>query len=986
MRILLLFLCVTTGIATAEPIAPHHTVQYTAPRDGLLHASLHRAYSQLPANLEIQSLSEELRSLVPENTQTHPGRWTFRAGLVRQGVTYSILSSEPGELNLQLLPAPDAQNPHKAITAGASWLIRAADAWLSNQPRHGAIEQPDQAQHPEARACIACHVTQFTTRGYLTAARNGHDGQAPQALANVMQRLRDNPRPLYGHDGVNWARVIYSARTVSSRLPVLLNLHRQATASQPAEDRALTLGAARFLLLADDCGAAALRPEADGSRPDVSAFEIGLQTWETFQLAAAAEPHNPVWPQKTACIAQLLSTTKPTNTIDAAWRIVALTRLHQPTATAIAELLRHQQPDGRFGLALSNSAQAAQARHQRARNSPILPGRSESVVRGSLLDDAPPADFISYHVLYALAVAKHRGPATDRLAAYTLRQQRPDGSWKGAPEYKGFDTPFRETQFAVMALSELHRQPAHPLPALLATGPRPQPDPWQNPDRPALQQQLLARMKLESSPALVDALAATLDENLAQLREWQRSIRLPENQARVEAALRADSQRQATLLSNALNSGPRPQRLQILQALAKVPGVAGFPPRPRVGNDLEAPQILADANQALEQALLACLPDPALAEAAIRAATALGDTLTPYFTLALLRDALPLYGPTVEDSFAPGRRGRLSLTRDNQYPEALATLLTSLLRQQNPTAHRILLPLLANLEPDSRLTRDVPLQAVMERLLRDHPNAEVLRASAAFPNIADAPLMRTQVLEAMASPDVALVQAAVEVAVERFVTNPNLNAMTTQFFKHAQGPARRMLLDGLDPARVRFRLDLVLTYRPPPFEIPADANILGLESVQEFVLSSLRHPDPLVRAAALDLTRKHDRLRRNPNIHQALAQPTAPRQLDFAFFRDRIQPLLERPAADGRSCIMCHAANARFPLRADAQANFHAASRKVNRNDPAESPLLIKPLLPGVTSDGDVFRTSHNGGERWPARTGSVEYQTILEWIRGSRQ
>ena len=32
------------------------------------------------------------------------------------------------------------------------------------------------------------------------------------------------------------------------------------------------------------------------------------------------------------------------------------------------------------------SAQAAQARHQRARNSPILPGRSESVVRGSSED------------------------------------------------------------------------------------------------------------------------------------------------------------------------------------------------------------------------------------------------------------------------------------------------------------------------------------------------------------------------------------------------------------------------------------------------------------------------------------------------------------------------------------------------------------------------------------------------------------------------
>jgi len=47
---------------------------------------------------------------------------------------------------------------------------------------------------------------------------------------------------------------------------------------------------------------------------------------------------------------------------------------------------------------------------------------------------------------------------------------------------------------------------------------------------------------------------------------------------------------------------------------------------------------------------------------------------------------------------------------------------------------------------------------------------------------------------------------------------------------------------------------------------------------------------------------------------------------------------------------------------------------------------FCKPLLPGVTPDGDVFRTSHHGGERWPARTSSFEYQTILEWICDSRQ
>gem|GEM_PF-5554141 len=36
-----------------------------------------------------------------------------------------------------------------------------------------------------------------------------------------------------------------------------------------------------------------------------------------------------------------------------------------------------------------NSAQAAQARHQWARHSSILPGRSESVVRGSSIDYSP---------------------------------------------------------------------------------------------------------------------------------------------------------------------------------------------------------------------------------------------------------------------------------------------------------------------------------------------------------------------------------------------------------------------------------------------------------------------------------------------------------------------------------------------------------------------------------------------------------------------
>jgi hypothetical protein len=40
-----------------------------------------------------------------------------------------------------------------------------------------------------------------------------------------------------------------------------------------------------------------------------------------------------------------------------------------------------------------------------------------------------------------------------------LKAQRPEGSWEGDPVYQGFNTPFRATQFAVMALSTLYPGP-----------------------------------------------------------------------------------------------------------------------------------------------------------------------------------------------------------------------------------------------------------------------------------------------------------------------------------------------------------------------------------------------------------------------------------------------------------------------------------------------------------------------------------------------
>ena len=81
--------------------------------------------------------------------------------------------------------------------------------------------------------------------------------------------------------------------------------------------------------------------------------------------------------------------------------------------------------------------------------------------------EAKPADFISYHAILALALAGRR-PETDehlaRAVQACLAAQRPEGSWEGDPVYQGFNTPFRATQFAVMALSTLYPGPLAPVP------------------------------------------------------------------------------------------------------------------------------------------------------------------------------------------------------------------------------------------------------------------------------------------------------------------------------------------------------------------------------------------------------------------------------------------------------------------------------------------------------------------------------------------
>ncbi|QNI33962.1 hypothetical protein H7849_08660 [Alloacidobacterium dinghuense] len=70
----------------------------------------------------------------------------------------------------------------------------------------------------------------------------------------------------------------------------------------------------------------------------------------------------------------------------------------------------------------------------------------------------------------------------------------------------------------------------------------------------------------------------------------------------------------------------------------------------------------------------------------------------------------------------------------------------------------------------------------------------------------------------------------------------------------------------------------------------------------------------------------------------------------------------------------------------DSEENYKYAMRVVDINNPVQSLILIKPTRP-TDSAGNVgnYLATHNGGQRWHGNESSPQYQTILQWIRGSR-
>jgi YVTN family beta-propeller protein len=118
-------------------------------------------------------------------------------------------------------------------------------------------------------------------------------------------------------------------------------------------------------------------------------------------------------------------------------------------------------------------------------------------------------------------------------------------------------------------------------------------------------------------------------------------------------------------------------------------------------------------------------------------------------------------------------------------------------------------------------------------------------------------------------------------------------------------------------------------------------------------------------------------------------QPAPPKDepLDFAIYREKIEPIFLKPRENGVRCYDCHStiatrlrlapltAGSSFWSEEQSRKNFEFVRQLVTPGNPSVSPLLLHPLA--TEAGGDAI---HTGGKFWQSRS-DHEWKMIAEWV-----
>lgn len=269
-------------------------------------------------------------------------------------------------------------------------------------------------------------------------------------------------------------------------------------------------------------------------------------------------------------------------------------------------------------------------------------------------------------------------------------------------------------------------------------------------------------------------------------------------------------------------------------------------------------------------------------------------------------------------------------------------------------------------QPDARTVR----QAF---LANDAGPGEYL-ALLSFPELLEERPVQMKIFRGLGEADQEIFQAAVMLRIRA----PQLEVM----------PAIKRRFDlaflGRDPGKTQALLQLA-SEQP---ELLKDLLFISL------LAEALAAPPPL-RDQALHLVERHDSLKRNPAIAEALTgapgeTPEIESRLpDYETFKQNVEPVLHQTGSDDKACVDCHKTHPILRLVPADEApsqeervrdHYRKSLRVIDLEDPATSLILLKPTLPEAKLPSPE---THGGGIRW--EKGSPEYEAILEWIRTTR-
>ena len=461
----------------------------------------------------------------------------------------------------------------------------------------------------------------------------------------------------------------------------------------------------------------------------------------------------------------------------------------------------------------------------------------------------------------------------------------------------------------------------------------------------------------------------------------------------------------------------------------------------RVGNDSDLIHFFRSSGPELEESLIACLKgaDTDMKIDVLKAGSTLSGAGDAKFALAALRltlDPDQQVRDTVRYVYENNQRGVLNLASPPVPDPELVKTVVDILNHGTPEGQAVVLPLLSEVPNDSPWAHNPEVLAAVQSLLEQQPRAqnyaEALNAASSFESLMQEPALRNRVLDGLNDPSPEVQRAAIRIALERFIDSPATAPLVAAAFKRLGSSERNILIEEVnDPKFMRrhagvaggalsqdqqYFLGSDYKYKDPDF--------LAKPLVIETVLASLTDRDANLRAAALDLLRKRKDVDKEPEFRaamQTLKTDPNPRLqliatnvlagktlgealkdvepgtvLDYAYFVQKVEPILGTPGPDGKACVMCHATHVIFKLKPpnnegsfsspDSRENYRYAMRVVDINNPQRSLILIKPTRP-TDAGGDVsdYYATHNGGQRWKGNESSWQYKTVLEWIRGAR-